>query len=424
MLLSRLETFVEEDCIPSEEVFDRQVLALEAQHGSRWAAVPEVVEQLKKRARSLGLWNLFMPSGLPGSVGVSLEEYAAMSEVMGRSFLAPEACNCSAPDTGNCEVLAKFGSSEQQQEWLTPLLQGISRSAFLMTEPDVASSDATNISCMIEKQGDEYVITGRKWWSTGAMDPRCRMCIVMGRMKGSDWDSQPVHCRHSMVIVPMPCPGLSVDRALQVFGYDDAPHGHAQVSLHRVHVPVANLLLGEGRGFEIAQSRLGPGRVHHCMRAIGLAERSLSAAVRRTQHREAFGGPLSEQGLVQNAIAQSRVEIDAARQLVVKCAQVLDYSSDETTSLSPSAQQLVSEIKIFVPEVACRVIDRCIQVHGGLGVCQDTFLAAAYAHMRTLRIADGPDEVHIRVVAKQEYRRRMESRAGRSSHIKTPSARL
>eukprot|EP00611_Tribonema_gayanum_P022672 TRINITY_DN4602_c0_g1_i1.p1 TRINITY_DN4602_c0_g1~~TRINITY_DN4602_c0_g1_i1.p1 ORF type:complete len:408 (-),score=137.22 TRINITY_DN4602_c0_g1_i1:204-1427(-) len=392
--LRTLEAFVEDECIPAEKVFDDQVKEIQARTGSRWSEVPAVMDQLKSRARALGLWNLFMPPGHPGTQGVSVSQYAALSEVMGRSTIAPEACNCSAPDTGNMEVLAQYGSAAQQAAWLPDLLEGRIRSAFLMTEPETASSDATNIACRIRRRGDKYVVTGRKWWSTGAMDPRCRLFIVMGRMEGAEWDARPIHQRHTMLLVPARSPGVTLERALEVFGYDDAPHGHAEVTLRGVEVSAdAALLLGEGRGFEIAQGRLGPGRVHHCMRALGLAERALTALVRRSRERVAFGRPLCDHDMVRRSIADSRMELDQARHLVLDCARKLERSGG-----AKGAMMEVAMIKVVVPNVACAVIDRAIQVHGGMGVCQDTFLAAAYAHMRTLRIADGPDEVRSPVI--------------------------
>ncbi|CAM9401839.1 unnamed protein product [Ascophyllum nodosum] len=405
--LVALQKFVEDNCIPCEVIFDREMNEIESRTGSRWAEIPPVLTTLKSKAQYLGLWNLFMPKGYEGSADVSMQEYAKMSEVMGRSFIAPEACNCSAPDTGNMEVLAKFGSPEHKSRWLKPLLEGAIRSVFLMTEPDVASSDATNISCSLRKDGGMYVINGRKWWGSGAMDPRCKVAIVMCRHEGEEWASKGSHGRHSMVLVPIDTPGLRVVRALRVFGYDDAPHGHAEVEISNVRVPLSNVILGEGRGFEIAQRRLGPGRVHHCMRAVGMAERALAAHVKRTRRRVAFGKALSEDSLVRYHVARSRMEIAQSRLLVQDCAAKL-----EALGLKGAIQE-VSMIKVVVPTMACEVIDRAIQAHGGMGVCQDTFLAKAYAHMRTLRIADGPDEVHLRSIAKYEYRR--------SSRVEVPS---
>ncbi|CAM9425155.1 unnamed protein product [Ectocarpus sp. 12 AP-2014] len=397
--LALLESFVEDECIPAEPVFTREMAEIEARTGTRWEEVPAVLSRLKAKARSLGLWNLFMPKGHEGSANVPMQEYAQMSELMGRSSIAPEACNCSAPDTGNMEVFANYGSPEHKATWLKPLLEGKIRSAFLMTEPAVASSDATNIACDVRREGDMYVINGRKWWSSGAMDPRCKVAIVMCRHGGAEWDAKGSHGRHSMVVVPIDAPGVTMVRALKVFGYDDAPHGHAEVELRNVRVPLSSILLGEGRGFEIAQGRLGPGRVHHCMRAVGMAERALAAHVQRSRDRVAFGKALSEDSLVRHHVAQSRMDIDQSRLLVQDCAAKL-----EAFGLQGAIQE-VSMIKVVVPNMACRVIDRAIQMHGGLGVCQDTFLSEAYAHMRTLRIADGPDEVHTRSVAKYEYRR-------------------
>ncbi|CAM9096820.1 unnamed protein product [Chrysoparadoxa australica] len=397
LLASRLADFVENECIPAEEVFNKQLDQLEKQHGSRWVEVPQVMSDLKRRAQEQSLWNLFMPSGYPGSQDIPMEEYAKLSEIMGRSFLAPEACNCGAPDTGNMEVLAKYGTPEQQQRWLTPLLQGTIRSAFLMTEPDVASSDATNISCSIRRQGGNYVINGRKWWSSGAMDPRCKVLIVMGRMDESE--RSPRHQQHSIVVVPADAVGVQMVRPLTVFGYDDAPHGHAEVLLTDVKVPCSSIILGEGRGFEIAQGRLGPGRVHHCMRAIGMAERALSLLMKRSLRRKTFGKLLADHDGVRDLVSKSRIAIDQARLLVLDCAAKLERDGLQR------AIQAVSMIKVAVPTAVCQVLDRAIQVHGGAGVSSDTFLAKAYAHMRTLRIADGPDEVHLRAIAKQEYKK-------------------
>eukprot|EP00752_Nemacystus_decipiens_P002215 g2105.t1 len=356
--LALLSRFVEDDCIPAESVFAREMAEIERRTGSRWAEIPPVLIKLKAKARSLGLWNLFMPKGHQGSANVPMQEYAQMSELMGRSSIAPEACNCSAPDTGNMEVLANYGTAEHKAIWLTPLLEGKIRSAFLMTEPAVASSDATNIACDVRRERGTYVINGRKWWSSGAMDPRCKVAIVMCRHRGAEWDAKGPHGRHSMIVVPIDTPGVKMVRALKVFGYDDAPHGHAEVELRDVRVPVSSILLGEGRGFEIAQGRLGPGRVHHCMRAVGMAERALAAHVQRSRDRAAFGSALSEDSLVRHHVAQSRMEIAQARLLVEDCAVKL-----EAFGLQGAIQE-VSMIKVVVPNMACRVIDRAIQMHG------------------------------------------------------------
>jgi acyl-CoA dehydrogenase len=349
------------------------------------------MEELKQAARAAGLWNLFLPESELGA-GLTNAEYAPLCELMGRSPIAPEAFNCAAPDTGNMEVLVRYGTKAQQDRWLKPLLAGEIRSCFAMTEPAVASSDATNIECRIRRDGDHYVIDGRKWWTSGAMDPRCEISIVMGK-------TDPTASRHlqqSMILVPMKTPGVEIVRPLKVFGYDDAPHGHAEVVFHQVRVPADNILLGEGRGFEIAQGRLGPGRIHHCMRSIGVAERALELMCRRASSRVAFGRTLAEQGSLRHAIAHSRIEIDQARLLTMAAARALDAGG------AKGARKQIAMIKVVAPNVALNVIDRAIQVHGGAGVCQDFPLASAWAHTRTLRLADGPDEVHLESIAKQE----------------------
>ena len=363
-----------------------------AQSGQRWT-IPTVMEKLKAQARSAGLWNLFLPDSKHGS-GLSNLDYAPLAEIMGRSPIAPEVFNCNAPDTGNMEVLAQYGSPAQQERWLKPLLAGEIRSAFAMTEPAVASSDATNIATRIARDGNAYVIDGHKWWTSGACDPRCAVFIVMGV---TNPQAEP-HRRHAMILVPRDTPGVTVVRALNVFGFDDAPHGHAEVLFENVRVPTENLILGEGRGFEIAQGRLGPGRIHHCMRLIGLAQRALESVLARANARVAFGKPLAAQGMVQNAIAESRCEIEQARLLTLAAADTLDRYGNKV------AKDAIGMIKIVAPRMACNVIDRAIQIHGGLGVCQDTFLAQAYAAARALRLADGPDEVHIAALAKSMLR--------------------
>ena len=363
-----------------------------AQSGQRWT-IPTVMEKLKAQARSAGLWNLFLPDSKHG-LGLSNLDYAPLAEIMGRSPIAPEVFNCNAPDTGNMEVLAQYGSPAQQERWLKPLLAGEIRSAFAMTEPAVASSDATNIATRIARDGNAYVIDGHKWWTSGACDPRCAVFIVMGV---TNPQAEP-HQRHAMILVPRDTPGVTVVRALNVFGFDDAPHGHAEVRFENVRVPAENLILGEGRGFEIAQGRLGPGRIHHCMRLIGLAQRALESVLARAHARVAFGKPLAAQGMVQNAIAESRCEIEQARLLTLAAADTLDRYGNKV------AKDAIGMIKIVAPRMACNVIDRAIQIHGGLGVCQDAFLAQAYAAARALRLADGPDEVHIAALAKSMLR--------------------
>jgi acyl-CoA dehydrogenase len=388
-LRARLAAFMDEHVYPNEAAY---FAALDA-GVTRWA-VPPIIEELKARAREARLWNLFLPGHEHGA-GLSNLEYAPLAEIMGRSRIAPEVFNCSAPDTGNMEVLARYGSEEQKKRWLEPLLRGEIRSAFAMTEPDVASSDATNIQSTITRSGDEYILNGRKWWTSGAMDPRCRIIIFMGK-SNPEADR---HSRQSMVLVPMETPGVSVLRALTVYGYDDAPHGHAEMAFDDVRVPRENLLLGEGRGFEIAQGRLGPGRIHHCMRLIGLAERALSSLCERATVRMAFGKRLADQGVVREAIANSRIEIEQARLLTLKAADLMDKVGNKT------ARAEIAMIKVVAPAMALRVIDRAVQVHGGAGVSDDFGLAAAWAGARTLRLADGPDEVHRQAIAKQELGR-------------------
>jgi acyl-CoA dehydrogenase len=389
-LQARLREFMEAEIYPAEQVFERQM----AQAGDRWQ-VPPIMEELKKKARAAGLWNLFLPESEYGA-GLTNLEYAPLCEIMGRSPIAPEAFNCSAPDTGNMETLVRYATREQQDRWLKPLLEGEIRSAFAMTEPAVASSDATNIEARIEREGNSsYVINARKWWTSGAMDPRCKIFIVMGK---TDPDA-PRHRQQSMILVPRDTPGVTVLRPLTVFGYDDAPHGHAEVEFKDVRVPVENILLGEGRGFEIAQGRLGPGRIHHCMRMIGLAERSLEAMVARVKSRVAFGRPLSDQGVIREWIADSRCEIEQARLLTLKAAYMMDTVGNK------EAQAEIAMIKVVAPRMVLNVIDRAIQAHGGGGVSQDFGLAYAWARSRVMRIVDGPDEVHKRAIARIELRK-------------------
>ena len=380
-LRKRLLAFMDEHIYPNEVLFEQQVA-----DGDRWAA-PALLGDLKQRAQEAGLWNLFLPQSYGEfSPGLTNLEYAPLAEIMGRVLWASEVFNCSAPDTGNMEVLARYGSPAQQEEWLAPLLRGDIRSAFCMTEPEVASSDATNIETSMVRDGDEYVINGRKWWSSGACGARCKVYIVMGK---TDSDNENRYRQQSMILVPADADGVTVERPLLVFGYDDAPEGHAEVVFDNVRVPAANLLLGEGRGFEIAQGRLGPGRIHHCMRLVGLAQRALEAMCVRAETRVAFGRPLSKQQSVREQIARSACEIEQARLLTLKTADRMDKGGNK------AAKDLIAMIKIVAPSMACGVLDHAIQVHGGAGVCQDFFLAHAYAAARTIRLADGPDQVHM-----------------------------
>jgi acyl-CoA dehydrogenase len=389
-LAAQVRDFMDREVYPAEAVFERQLAAAP----SRWQ-VPPVLEDLKKKARAAGLWNLFLPESDLGA-GLTNLEYAPLCEIMGRSAIAPEVFNCSAPDTGNMEVLARYGTPEHQERWLKPLLAGEIRSAFAMTEPAVASSDATNIEASIRRDGNRgYVINGRKWWTSGAMDPRCQILILMGK---TDPDA-PRHRQQSMILVPRDTPGVSVLRPLSVFGYDDAPHGHCEVEFRDVRVPAENLLLGEGRGFEIAQGRLGPGRIHHCMRMIGLAERTLEAMCARVKSRVAFGKPLAEQGVVMEWIAESRIAIEQARLLTLKAADMMDRAGNK------AARAEIAMIKVAAPRMALAVIDRAIQAHGAAGLSADFGLAYAWARTRAMRIVDGPDEVHRVAIARLELRK-------------------
>jgi acyl-CoA dehydrogenase len=384
-IYQRLDAFMASHVYPNEELFHQQI------ETDRWHVAP-VTEELKTKAKAEGLWNLFLPESEYGA-RLSNLEYAPMAELMGRSpGFAPEVFNCSAPDTGNMEVLVRYGTPTQNERWLQPLLEGKIRSCFAMTEPDVASSDATNIRSTITRDGDDYVINGHKWWTSGAGDPRCQIAIFMGKTN----PNEAKHRQQSMILVPMNTEGIRIVRLLSVYGYDDAPHGHAEIIFDNVRVPATNLLLGEGRGFEIAQGRLGPGRIHHCMRLIGMAERGLEAMCRRVLRRRAFGKSLAEQGTIRADIAQSRTEIDQARLLTMRAAQMMDTVGNK------EARAEIAMIKVVAPNVALRVIDRAVQAHGGAGVSDDFMLARAWAQARTLRLADGPDEVHLEAVARLE----------------------
>jgi acyl-CoA dehydrogenase len=388
-LAERIAAFMEAHVYPAEPVFGHQLDAA----ADRWHELP-VMAELKAKAKVVGLWNLFLPKRHYADALTNLE-YAPLCEIMGRSPIGAEPFNCSAPDTGNMETLILYGTEEQKQRWLTPLLEGEIRSCFAMTEPAVASSDATNIRAEIARDGDHYVINGRKWWTSGAMDSRCEIAIVMGM---TDPHAEP-HRRQSMVLVPLATPGVKVERALSIFGYDDAPHGHAEVVFDNVRVPVSNILLGEGRGFEIAQGRLGPGRIHHCMRLIGVAERALETMCQRAVGRSAFGRAIADHGVTRHWIAESRMEIDQARLLTLHAAHMMDTVGNR------AARAEIAMIKVVAPNMAQKIIDRAIQVCGGAGVSQDFHLAYAYARTRVLRLADGPDEVHRETVAKMELRK-------------------
>lgn len=389
-LIEKLTVFMKEFVYPNEKVFEEQLTAQK----DRWAEVPPIIEELKAKAKEHDLWNLFLPDSELGA-GLTNLEYAPLCEIMGRSPIGPEIFNCNAPDTGNMEVLVRYGTEEQKKQWLEPLLNGEIRSCFAMTEPEVASSDATNIQASIIRDGDEYIVNGRKWWTSGAGDPRCKIAIFMGK-------NDPKATRHeqqSMILVPLDTPGVKIERMLTVFGYDHAPHGHAEITFENVRVPVENIIWGEGKGFAIAQGRLGPGRIHHCMRLIGAAERALEQMCIRVQERTPFGKLLADQGVVREWIADSRIDIEQARLLTLKAAYMMDTVGNK------EARSEIAMIKVVAPSMALRVIDRAIQAFGGAGVSQDFTLAAQWASSRTLRLADGPDEVHRNQIARLELRK-------------------
>lgn len=389
-LQEKLSNFMEQHIYPNEHVYEQQL----NEQKSRWSEVPPIMEELKEKAKAEGLWNLFLPESEYGA-GLTNQEYAPLCEIMGRSPIGPEVFNCSAPDTGNMEVIVRYGTEEHKEKWLKPLLAGEIRSCFSMTEPAVASSDATNIEARIERDGDEYVINGRKWWSSGAGDPRCKIAIVMGK---TDFNANR-HEQQSMILVPLDSPGVTIERMVPVFGYDHAPHGHGIINYENVRVPRENILWGEGKGFAIAQGRLGPGRIHHCMRLIGAADRALDLLCKRVQTRVAFGKPLSSQGVIQEWIADSRIEIEQARLLTLKAAYMMDTVGNK------EAKTEIAMIKVVAPSMALRVIDRAIQAFGGAGVSDEFPLAAMWANSRTLRLADGPDEVHRAQIAKLELKK-------------------
>ena len=394
-LQGKLARFMDAHVYPNERRFHDEVEANRAK-GNPWVPT-KLIEELKPKARPEGLWNLFLPRSPRAPEGLSNLEYAPLCEIMGRVHWAPEVFNCSAPDTGNMETLERYGSEEQKRQWLDPLLSGEIRSAFLMTEPDVASSDAANIQCRVERNGKDYVVNGRKWWSSGAGDPRCKLFIVMGKTD----PGAAKYAQQSMILVPREAPGVKILRPLSLFGYDDAPHGHMDIALENVRVPASNILLGEGRGFEIAQGRLGPGRIHHCMRLVGVAERALELMCKRSLERVTFGKPVAERTVTQERIAEARIMIESARLLVLKAAHMMDTVGNK------SARAEIAMIKVLAPNVACKVLDWAIQAHGGGGMSEDFPLAYMYAHSRTLRFADGPDEVHRNAVAKLELSKHM-----------------
>lgn len=389
-LQKRVSSFMEEHVYPNEKLYEEQL----NEQKNRWSSVPPIMDELKEKAKKANLWNLFLPDSEYGA-GLTNQEYAPLCEIMGRSLIGPEVFNCNAPDTGNMEVLVRYGTVKQKEKWLQPLLEGKIRSCFTMTEPEVASSDATNIEARIERDGDEYVINGRKWWSSGAGDPRCKIAILMGK-------TNPQAARHeqqAMILVPLDTPGVKVERMLPVFGYDHAPHGHGEITYENVRVPAENIIWGEGKGFAIAQGRLGPGRIHHCMRLIGAAERALEELCKRVQKRSAFGKPIANQGVVREWIADSRIEIEQARLLTLKAAYMMDTVGNK------EAKTEIAMIKVVAPSMALRVLDRAIQAFGGAGVSDDFTLAAQWANARTLRLADGPDEVHRAQLARMELKK-------------------